>query len=106
MSVLAHVCRSCAHPMDWHDARNRGYTTCRCCHDGTGDPDPVPTLLPTTSWPSGIREGLWQPGSLRNAGTMHATRTCSCEGCREAAGGLTIREHPVATGRMEGSSSR
>ncbi|GAA2023235.1 hypothetical protein GCM10009740_10570 [Terrabacter terrae] len=63
-------------------------TPCRCCRDGTADPDPAPTLLPTSSSPHGIpqwwlsveqalrgttprsTEPLWEPGTARNVGTI------------------------------------
>lgn len=110
MSVLVHLCRTCDHQSAWHEGGNGGYTPCRCCRAGTSDPDPVPTLLPTTSSPHGIPEELWQPGTQRNAGTMHASRTCACAACREAAegmaAGITRREHPLAAPRLVGLSGR
>ncbi len=99
MSVLVHLCRGCDHQQAWHEGGNGGYTPCRCCRAGTADPDPAPTLLPTGGSPDGIpewrrrveqalrdatpgsSEGLWRLGALRNAGTMHAARTCACSAC-------------------------
>ncbi len=106
MSVLVHLCRSCTHQQAWHESGNGGYTPCRCCRAGAPDADPTPTLLPTTSSPLGIREPLWSPGSQRNAGTMHASRTCDCAACHEAADAMSRREHPSAAPRLVGLSGR
>jgi len=106
VSVLVHLCRGCGHQSAWHEAGNGGYTSCRCCRAGSADPDPAPTLLPTYSSPHGIREPLWEPGTQRNAGTMHASRTCDCAQCHEAAEAMTRREHPSAAPRLVGLSGR
>ncbi len=106
MSVLVHLCLGCAHQQAWHEGGNAGYTPCRCCRAGTSDPDPLPTLLPTASSPGGIPERLWEPGTQRNVGTMHASRTCGCAACHEAAARITRREHPFAAPRLEGLSGR
>ncbi|AKU17286.1 hypothetical protein VV02_17890 [Luteipulveratus mongoliensis] len=82
MSVLLHRCRTCQHPADWHDGRNRGYTSCSCCNAGSADPDPEPVVQPTFASPSGGPEPLLRPGTARNEGTMHATRTCACQRCQ------------------------
>ncbi|KJK10681.1 hypothetical protein UB45_18255 [Terrabacter sp. 28] len=101
MSVLVHLCRGCDHQQAWHEGGNGGYTPCRCCRAGTADPDPAPTLLPTAGSPDGIREGLWPPGALRNAGTMHAARTCACSACE-----ATFRELGAATRGAPGVQAR
>ncbi|WP_020144143.1 hypothetical protein [Terracoccus sp. 273MFTsu3.1] len=100
MSVLVHGCRRCGHQQAWHESGNGGYTPCRCCRAGTSDPDPAPTLLPTWSSPDGIRERLWEPGSRRNAGTMHATTTCGCDACHAA-----FRAERVATDGASGGAA-
>jgi hypothetical protein len=124
VSVLVHLCRGCGHQQAWHESGNGGYTPCRCCRAGTADPDPSPTLLPTVTSPGGIPDGwrrveqalrdatpgsiepLWEPGTRRNVGTMHATTTCGCDACHEAAARIRRREHPSAAPRLEGLSGR
>lgn len=106
MSVLVHLCRTCDHQTAWHEGGNGGYTPCRCCRAGTPDPDPAPSLLPTRTSPHGIPEGLWEPGALRNPGTMHAARTCDCAACHAAAERISRREHPSAAPRLVGLSGR
>ena len=83
MSVLVHQCRTCGHDVVWHEPRETGYTRCGCCRAGRPDRDPEPTLRETTTWRS-EPEPLWEPGALRNAGTMHAIRLCDCDRCRQA----------------------
>lgn len=85
MSALVHLCRSCAHQQSWHDPPNRGYTSCPCCREGLADPDPEPTRLCMLDALTGIPGPLWAPGTQRNAGTMHASTTCACEGCQAPA---------------------
>lgn len=88
MSVLVHFCLTCSHQEAWHEGGNGGHTLCRCCLAGACDPDPEPTLLPPM-WLPGSIGGLWPRGGLRNAGTMHAARTCAgsaCEATLRAAG--------------------
>ena len=106
MSVLVHLSRGCDHQQAWHEGGNGGYTACRCCRAGTADPDPTPTLMPTSTSPGGIREALWEPGTQRNVGTMHASLTCGCAACHEAALRISRREHPFAAPRLVGLSGR
>ena len=87
MSVLTHRCRGCGHLEDRHAARERGYQSCGCCTAGSPDLDPEPVLLETYAVPGRRPEPLWEPGSARNAGTSHLTRTCGCERCRLVAAG-------------------
>ena len=84
MSILVHRCRACPHPTDWHDPRNRGYTSCACCRAGRADADPEPVVQKTFTSPGGQLEPLYAPGSPRNTGSMHAGRTCDCDRCHAA----------------------
>lgn len=81
MSVLLHLCRACGHRATSHEGGDRGYSGCRCCL-GAGDIDPAPVLVETFTCPGGRREGLYPPGTLWNAGTMHRLQLCGCPACR------------------------
>ncbi len=83
MSRLVHLCRTCDHPVGQHSSRDAGYTLCRCCRGGEPNPDPEPTLRKTFACRGGAREDLYAPGSIWNAGTMHAVTLCDCARCRE-----------------------
>lgn len=91
MSVLTHRCRACGHVEDRHAARERDYQSFPCCHGGGPDPDldPERELLPTYALSGRLPEPLWAPGTTRNAGTAHTTRTCGCERCRTVARAAT-----------------
>ncbi|MDE9366184.1 hypothetical protein PZ938_11255 [Luteipulveratus sp. YIM 133132] len=84
MAILTHRCRACPHPVDWHEQRHRGYTACPCCVSGRPEPDPQPVVQETFTSPGGDPEPLYVPGSPRNTGSMHATRTCDCDRCHAA----------------------
>ncbi|WP_068434323.1 hypothetical protein [Piscicoccus intestinalis] len=86
MSVLVHRCRRCGHREQWHRPRDSGYVRCDCCRaaGAQADIDPEPVLEPTWTHPGSVPEPLWAPGSVRNAGTMHAQECCGCDACRRA----------------------
>lgn len=88
MSVLVHLCLDCGHPASWHTPRERGYLRCRYCLQGDGRIDPEPVLRETFTSPGGRPEPLHAPGSVRNAGRMHAERLCDCSRCRAHAASL------------------
>ncbi|GAB3585273.1 hypothetical protein GCM10027579_18990 [Calidifontibacter terrae] len=82
MSQLEHVCLDCDHRSAIHDPRNRSYTDCACCNGGSVRRETPPRLAPTFRLPGFVLEELCAPGSVRNAGSMHATRTCGCSECQ------------------------
>ncbi|WP_148043362.1 hypothetical protein [Flexivirga caeni] len=84
MTVLVHLCRACGHQQAWHSPRCAGYTSCHCCRTDQCEPTTEPVVLPTFSFPGWHVEPLVAPGTVRNAGTMHASQTCACAACLTA----------------------
>ena len=86
MARLVHLCTECRHPKASHGTIGAVYKTCVCCgrdpRDVTVDAEPV--ILETFALATHKPEPLFEPGTVRNAGTGHKETLCDCQACHAA----------------------